>query len=98
METSNAQPETLFELELWLARVNEAELAMRMLALRLAVPLHPVTYRRRTSATRVAKLQHVDRRITSSSAHHSPSSVPTISQPRINSASMIRARCVVLVT
>jgi hypothetical protein len=39
-ETSNAQPEPFFELELDLARVHEAELAMWMLAAYFAVSLH----------------------------------------------------------
>jgi hypothetical protein len=39
-KTSNPEPKTLLEVELGFTRVNEAELAMRMFALELAVPLH----------------------------------------------------------
>jgi hypothetical protein len=39
-DASDAQPESLFEFELGLARVDEAELAMRILAMQLGVSHH----------------------------------------------------------
>jgi hypothetical protein len=55
-QTSDTQPEPLLEVELGLARVNEAELAMRLLAPKLRAALH----RRSTIHERVDHLDAIE--------------------------------------